>query len=120
MTDYGNARRQRVDPRGIRSGQPGHRYDQKAVDQYRNGTRSWWGKDDNDEPFLRIDEHGRKSWVNGAHRARAAELDGKKITARVHDERVSGPAAAASGCMVMTVTLVGVVVLGLARMRRGR
>lgn len=65
-SSYDKARRQQVDPRGIRSGKSGHRYNEKAVEQYRNGTRSWWDKDDSYEPFLWIDEQGRKSWVQAA------------------------------------------------------
>ncbi len=113
MSSYDKARRQSVDPRGVHTN---HKLSAKHVEAYRNGAKA-----DGAEPFLVIDEHGRRYWANGAHRAEAARLQGKNVTARVHDVRKSGALVAGTeGCMVMTVGLVMFVVVAVGLIRRGR
>lgn len=108
MSSYDRARRQQVDPRGAHTN---HKLSAKHVEAYRNGAKAGGA-----EPFLVIDENGRKYWANGAHRAEAARLNGKKVTARVHDVRVSGAVVAGSeGCMVALVALAVVVLIGWRR-----
>lgn len=112
-SSYDRARRQQVDPNKVR---PRRNFNEKAVERYRQG-----GKADGAEPFVVIDKNGNGSWANGAHRAEAARRDGKQVTARVHDVRVSGAVVAGSeGCMVALVGLFGVaaVLVGLIGRRR--
>lgn len=68
-------------------------------------------------PYIEVGKDGRMYGGNGRHRAQAAINKGRKLDAIV----VSNPARTAafsSGCMVMTLGLVGMAVVGLARMLR--
>lgn len=112
-SSYDKARRQQVDPNKVRwANTP---VNKRAVEAYRRNPNK---SSTDGDPFVVIGKDGVARGWNGKHRGRAAQLDGRKLTARVHDERVSGPAAAASGCMIMTLGLVGIAVVGLARMLR--
>lgn len=105
MSSYDKARRRQIDPSKVRwANTP---INEKAVRSYMANP----GKSSTDgDPFVVIGKDGVARGWNGKHRGEAARRQGRKVTARVHDERVSGAAVASSGCLIMTVWLVALVV----------
>jgi hypothetical protein len=106
--------RRRIDPSKVKWHH--HSLNEKVVEHYmRHPNKPFDGQ--SGTPYVEIGKGGRMYGANGAHRAEAARRTGRKLDAVV----VNNPARTAafsSGCMVMSVALVGVVVLGLARMRK--
>jgi hypothetical protein len=95
-----------VDPNKVRWA--GHKANERAVQEYmRNpGKRSTDG-----DPFIVRRADGTLEGWNGKHRGEAARRQGRKLTARVHDERTAGPAQAAgcAGLIMLTAVLVGLI-----------
>jgi hypothetical protein len=104
MSSYDRARRQQVDPNKVKwANTP---VNKRAVDAYRRNPNK---RSTDGDPFIVIDKRGVAHGWNGKHRGRAAQLEGRKLTARVHDERTAGPAQAAGclGLMLCAAVLVG-------------
>jgi hypothetical protein len=109
-SSYDRARRQQVDPNKVRWA--GHKVNSRAVDEYRRNPNK---RSTDGDPFIVVGKDGVARGWNGKHRGRAAQLEGRKLTARVHDERTAGPAQAA-GCMGLM--LCAAVLVGLVRRLR--
>lgn len=109
-SSYDRARRQQVDPNKVRWA--GHRLNESAVRAYEKNPNK---RSSDGDPF--VVQTGPNTYVgwNGKHRGEAARRQGRKLTARVHDERTAGPAQAA-GCMGLM--LCAAVLVGLVGRRR--
>jgi hypothetical protein len=108
MSSYGKARKQRLDPRDVRW-HP-HKLNEDAVAWYTKHPHKPYRGDSDGDPFVVIGRDGVARGWNGSHRAEAARRAGRKINARVHDERVSGPATS-GGCALVLVAMLAVPLL---------
>jgi hypothetical protein len=106
MSSYDRARRQQVDPNKVRwANTP---LSERHVQAYmRRPNKS---SSDGDPFVVRRPDGTLEGW-NGKHRGEAARRQGRKLTARVHDERTAGPAQAAGcmGLMLWCAVLVGLI-----------
>lgn len=101
---YDRAKKVQIDPNRI-VWVSNHRLNEKAVRGYMrnpNLKKSSAAGGDGD-PFVVIDKNGTPRGFNGKHRAEAARRQHRQLAARVHDERVSGPAVA-PGCLGLLLT----------------
>jgi hypothetical protein len=110
MSSYDRARRQQVDPNKVRWA--GHKLNERAVSAYERNPNK---RSTDGDPFIVRRADGSLEGWNGKHRGEAARRQGRKLTARVHDERTAGPAQAA-GCMGLM--LCAAVLVGLVGRRR--
>jgi hypothetical protein len=99
-----------VDPNKVKWA--GHKLNERAVSAYERNPNK---RSTDGDPFIVIGKDGVARGWNGKHRGEAARRQGRKVTARVHDERVSGSASTA-GCM--GIVLVSAVLVGLIRRMR--
>ena len=109
-SSYDRARRQQVDPTKVRWA--GHKTNEAAIQRYMKDPNR---RSSDGDPFVVRQADGTLVGWNGKHRGEAARRQGRKLTARVHDERTAGPAQAA-GCMGLM--LCAAVLVGLVGRRR--
>ncbi|HEY2085497.1 MAG TPA: hypothetical protein VGH54_05610 [Mycobacterium sp.] len=107
MSSYDKARRQSMDPRKVKwANTP---LSERHVQRYMRQPNR---RSSDGDPFIVVGLDGVARGWNGKHRGEAARRQGRNLTARVHDERVSGSASTA-GCMGLM--LVSAVLVGLVR-----